>query len=54
MRIFLSLGMRGRDENAVLEEIAEATRYIKSVHPDWEIISTYRQEAAPEDADPIY
>ena len=54
MRIFLSLGMRGRDENDVLEEIAEATRYIKSVHPDWEVVSTYRQEAAPEDAGPIY
>ena len=54
MKIFLFLCMRGRDENDVLKEIAEATRYIKSVHPDWEVVSTYRQEAVPEDAGPIY
>ena len=54
MRIFLSLGMRGRDENDVLKEIAEATHYIKSVHPDWEVISTYRQGEAPEDASRTY
>ena len=54
MKVFLSFGMRGRDEKDVLEEIAEATHYIKSVHPDWEVISTYRQGEAPEDAGPIY
>ena len=54
MKVFLSLGMRGRDEKDVLEEIAEATHYIKSVHPDWEVISTYRQGEAPEDASRTY
>ena len=54
MRIFLSLGMRGRDENDVLKEIAEATHYIKSVHPDWEVVNTYRQEGVPEIVAPTY
>ena len=54
MRIFLSLGMNGRDESDILKEIEEATRYIKSVHPDWEVVNTYQQEAVPEDAGPIY
>ena len=54
MRIFLSLGMRGRAEKDVLEEIAEVTHYIKSVHPDWEVINTYRQEGISEDASRTY
>lgn len=54
MRIFLSLGMRGRDEKDVLHDIEEATFYIKRIHPDCEVINTYRQEEAPEDAGPTY
>ena len=58
MRIFLSLGMRGRDENDVLADIAEATHYAKSLYAesatDCEVINTYRQEGAPEDASRMY
>ena len=58
MRIFLSLGMRGRDENVVLEEIAEATHYAKSLYAEsateCEVINAYNQEEAPEDASPTY
>ena len=58
MRIFLSLGMRGRDENDVLEEIAEATHYAKSLYAEsvteCEVINTYNQEEAPEDVGPTY
>lgn len=54
MRIFLSLGMRGRAEKDVLADIAEATHYVKNMHPDWEVINTYRQEEAPEDASRMY
>ena len=54
MRIFLSLGMRGRDEKDVLHDIEEATFYIKRMHPDCEVVNTYRQEEAPEDAGPTY
>ena len=54
MRIFLSLGMRGRDEKDVLHDIEEAMFYIKRIHPDCEVVNTYRQEGAPEDAGPTY
>ena len=58
MRIFLSLGMRGRDENDILEEIAEATHYAKSLYAEsateCEVINTYNQEGAPEDASRMY
>ena len=58
MRIFLSLGMRGRDEKAILEDIAMATRYAKSMYAEsateCEVINTYSQEEAPEDASRIY
>lgn len=58
MRIFLSLGMRGRDEKDILADIAEATHYAKSLYAesatDCEVINTYQQEEAPEDASRIY
>ena len=58
MRIFLSLGMRGRNENFVLEEIAMATHYAKSMYAEsateCEVINAYNQEEAPEDASPTY
>ena len=58
MRIFLSLGMKGRDENDVLHDIEEATLYAKammsSAHTECEMVDTYRQEEAPEDAGPTY
>ena len=54
MRIFLSLGMRGRDEKDVLHDIEEATFYIKRIYPNCEVVNTYRQEGAPEDAGPTY
>ena len=58
MRIFLSLGMRGRNENFVLEEIAMATHYAKSMYAEsateCEVINTYNQEEAPEDASRVY
>ena len=54
MRIFLSLGMRGRDEKDVLHDIEEATFYIKRIHPDCEVINSYQQDEAPEDAGPTY
>lgn len=54
MRIFLSLGMRGRDEKDVLHDIEEATFYIKRMHPDCEVVNTYRQEWVPEIVAPTY
>ena len=58
MRIFLSLGMRGRDENDILADIAEATHYAKSLYAEsateCEVINTYNQEEAPEDASRVY
>lgn len=54
MKIFLSLGMRGRDEKDVLHDIEEATFYIKRMHPDCEVINTYRQEGVPEIVAPTY
>lgn len=58
MKIFLSLGMRGRDEKDVLEDIARATNYAKSFYAksytECEVINTYSQEYAPEDAGPTY
>lgn len=54
MRIFLSLGMRGRDEKDVLHDIEEATFYIKRMHPDCEVVDTYRQEGVPEIVAPTY
>ena len=58
MRIFLSLGMRGRDEKDVLADIAEATHYAKSMYAEsateYEVINTYNQEEAPEDASRTY
>ena len=58
MRIFLSLGMRGRDEKDVLHDIEEATHYAKnmmsSAHTECEMIDTYQQDEAPEDAGPTY
>ena len=54
MRIFLSLGMRGRDEKDVLHDIEEATFYIKRIYPNCEVINSYQQEEAPEDAGPTY
>lgn len=54
MRIFLSLGMRGRDEKDVLHDIEEATFYIKRMHPDCEVVNTYRQEGVPEIVAPTY
>ena len=58
MRIFLSLGMRDRDEKDVLADIEAATLYAKdmmsSAHTECEMVDTYQQEEAPEDADPIY
>ena len=58
MRIFLSLGMRGRDEKDVLADIAEATHYAKSLYAEsateCEVINTYNQEEAPEDVGPTY
>ena len=58
MRIFLSLGMRGRDESDILADIAEATHYAKSLYAEsateCEVINAYNQEEAPEDASRIY
>lgn len=58
MKIFLSLGMRGRDEKDILEDIAMATHYAKSMYAEstteCEVINGYNQEEAPEDAGPIY
>ena len=58
MRIFLSLGMNGRDENDILADIAEATHYAKSLYAEsateCEVINTYNQEEAPENASRIY
>lgn len=54
MRIFLSLGMRGRDEKDILHDIEEATFYIKRMHPDCEVVNTYRQEGVPEIVAPTY
>ena len=54
MRIFLSLGMRGRDEKDVLHDIEEATFYIKRIYPDCEVVNTYRQEGVPEIVAPTY
>lgn len=58
MRIFLSLGMNGRDESDILADIAEATHYAKSLYAEsateCEVINTYNQEEAPEDAGPTY
>lgn len=54
MKIFLSLGMRGRDEKDVLHDIEEATFYIKRIHPNCEVINSYQQDEAPEDAGPTY
>ena len=58
MRIFLSLGMNGRDENDILADIAEATHYAKSLYAEsateCEVINTYNQEEAPEDASRVY
>ena len=58
MRIFLSLGMRDRDEKDVLHDIEEATLYAKammsSAYTECEMVDTYQQEEAPEDAGPTY
>ena len=58
MRIFLSLGMRDRDEKDVLHDIEQATLYAKSFYAksytECEVINTYRQKKAPEDAGPIW
>lgn len=58
MRIFLSLGMRGRDDKDVLHDIEKATLYAKNMmrfaNTECEIVDTYRQEEAPEDAGPTY
>ena len=54
MRIFLSLGMRGRDEKDVLHDIEEATFYIKRIYPNCEVINSYQQDEAPEDVGPTY
>lgn len=54
MKVFLSLGMSGREEKDVLNDIAEATEYIHSLFPDYEIINTYFQEEAPKDAGQTY
>ena len=58
MRIFLSLGMRDRDENDMLADIAEATHYAKSLYAEsateCEVINAYNQEEAPEDASRMY
>ena len=54
MRIFLSLGMRNRDEKDVLADIEAATLYAKDMmscaHTECEMVDTYQQEEAPEDA----
>lgn len=54
MRIFLSLGMSGRDETDVLRDIEEATFYIKRMDPGCDVINTYQQEEVSEDAGPTY
>lgn len=58
MKVFLSLGMSGRDEKDILHDIAEATHYAKSMYAEsatgCEVINTYNQEEAPEDAGPTY
>lgn len=58
MRIFLSLGMSGRDEKDILADITEATHYAKSMYAEsateCEVINAYNQEEAPEDAGPTY
>lgn len=54
MKVFLSLGMSGREEKDVLNDIEEATTYIHSLFPDYEIVHTYFQEEAPKDAGLTY
>ena len=54
MKVFLSLGMSGREKKDVLNDIEEATSYIQSIYPDAEIINTYFQEEAPKDAGQTY
>ena len=58
MRIFLSLGMRGRDEKDILKDIEKATFYAKDMvrfaHTECEVVSGYQQEADPKDAGPTY
>lgn len=58
MRIFLSLGMRGRDEKDILHDIEQATHYAKNMmrfaNTECEMVDTYQQEEAPEDAGPTY
>ena len=58
MRIFLSLGMNGRDESDILADIAEATHYAKSLYAEsateCEVINTYNQEEAAESARRMY
>lgn len=54
MRIFLSLGMSGREEKDVLNDIEEATSHIQSLYPEAEIVNTYFQEEAPKDAGQTY
>lgn len=54
MKIFLSLGMSGREEKDVLNDIAEATSYIQSIYPEAEIVNTYFQEEAPKDVGLTY
>lgn len=58
MRIFLSLGMRGRDEKDILKDIEKATFYAKDMvrfaHTECEVVNGYQQEAVPKDAGPTY
>lgn len=54
MKVFLSLGMSGREEKDVLNDIEEATSYIQSLYPEAEIVNTYFQEEAPKDAGQTY
>ena len=58
MKVFLSLGMSGREEKDVLHDIEEATLYAKammsSAYTECEMVDTYQQEEAPEDAGPTY
>ena len=58
MKVFLSLGMSGRDEKDVLHDIEEATLYanaiMSSAHTECEMVDTYRQEEAPKVAGLTY
>lgn len=54
MKVFLSLGMRGREEKDILNDIEEATSYIQSIYPDAEIVNTYFQEETPKDEGQTY